>query len=289
MSNKQPEIPLNEESKGDNFFSEVPKKLFTVNSFLTNPTGDNGTIATARKATLDVYKTKFNKLLKERKAKVKIIESNKRLFFLLTIPSESFEEMTYEVIIEFLNWNSDTGSLNNLNIAFFSNAPSFTFTYAHVFDKFGILIEDFKSKYEKEIFTNVPVTRNPDYRTFYEKSITFALLYIQEHNLLNPAEYKINLEKLPFTKFKELVSTSQEKINQYKILKAKASKKDKEDSSEGKKKKNLDKVTKISQTHAKIKNLDTKKVSRVVKHNIDNRVNNKLNTKVKNKVNMKLN
>ena len=256
-------------------YNEIPNKEFTVKSFLNNPTGDAGTIATARKVVLEAYEKKLSNLIKTNSIKTEFLLVKDRLFFLLHIPSEKFDNFTYEVVIEFIDYKNNKLDLSSSRINFFSNSPSFAYSYAHVFNAFGIFIEDFRKKYSKEIFNEIPKIRNPDYTTFYEKSITFALLFIRQKDLFKVSEFQNQIRQIPLSKLVSSVQHLEDKVLLYKTRTSEESKRKKADKEANSIKK--EKVIK--------KNLDTKKVSKGNK--IDSSVNNKINNRVNNRVNNK--
>ena len=66
------------------------------------------------------------------------------------------------------------------NAKFFSNSPSFIFTYAYVFNQKSILVDKFKQKLPNQCLTQPPVIRNPIESLGYEKSIYIAGKYLMD-------------------------------------------------------------------------------------------------------------
>ena len=273
----------------------VPKE-FTLASFLNNPTGDAGTNAIARKLVLEQYSNQMNALLKAgRKFDTKMVQAGQSLFIKVDIPSETFKDFHYEVVIEFVDADLSKTTLNDTNIRFFSNSPSFTFTYANVFDLFGLLSLPFKKKYTAKVFEELPDTRNPDFQTFYEKSITMALLWIRENGLLNISSNKTNYRRMPLGKIAELVSTAEQKVEEYKELRKTESETKKKEkalaAAKRKLEKNSEKESASFKTDQKVtgrkttSGISSRKTSNKVERSVANtKINRKVDNKVKSKV-----
>jgi hypothetical protein len=112
------------------------------------------------------------------------------------IPSRSVDKLFYDVLIE-INIDSipqNSTIINGGSARVFSNCPSFTFTYAKVFNDKGDLIDWTKRKYSEEVFENDPVKRNPMKILSYERSLYFAIKYITTNgrNYKNKVNYHIN-------------------------------------------------------------------------------------------------
>lgn len=97
-------------------------------------------------------------------------------FFHVMVPSETDRENTYDVIIKFESSKEveNATTLKPYNVKFFSNIPSFTYTYAYVYNKNDLLVDELKDKFDKEVLLKAPVKRNPQETFGYEKSIFFA-------------------------------------------------------------------------------------------------------------------
>jgi len=96
------------------------------------------------------------------------------------VPSEFYKtnNITYDVLIEIEYRENKRLSLRNAK--FYSNCPSFIYTYAYVFNQESLVIEDLKSKLPSECLTNPPTIRNPIESRGYEKSIYMACRYLLE-------------------------------------------------------------------------------------------------------------
>ena len=109
----------------------------TLKDFLTNPSG-KGDTALNTKALTSILDSKYNKLLekKERLIKCDIYKVlSKEIYYIhLIIPTETERDNTYDVVIELSDLEGahkrDT-SIVNYEARFFSNTPSFAYTYAN--------------------------------------------------------------------------------------------------------------------------------------------------------------
>lgn len=196
------------------------EKEFTVESFLNNPMGDKGSSVMGRAAILSKLHKDYQTLLAmKRPFKVGYFNIKKDTYIKIKVPSESYETLYYDVVIKFKGTNGHLpSSLNPYKIEFFSNAPSFTFTYAHAFDAYGCLIPELKKLFDKKVFQDLPINRNPDLITFYEKTITFALFYIKEKGYLNTnnAIARDSAVTTTLQKLIAVVPTADEKLAEHK-------------------------------------------------------------------------
>ena len=106
------------------------------------------------------------------------------------VPSQTINDFYYDVVFEFRT-NSDVKeagqNLFEYNCKFFSNDPSFVYTYAYVFKKENLIIDQLKSKLGKKANTTSADIRNPGNNVGYVKSIYFAYLYMKsrQYNVLD--------------------------------------------------------------------------------------------------------
>ena len=195
----------------------VPKK-FTIDSFLNNPTGDVGQAIAGRTVIADNLRKRLHTMKRDGKKLVhNYFKVNDDLFIRVKVPSETFEDFTYDVVIKFVGAGALSGSsIATHNIEMYSNAPSFMYSYAYVFNMFGVLPEEMKGKLPKNALEELPSTRNPDAVIFYEKTITMALMYIREENLAATAAIRNSVISLPKSKFiKDVCDSSEEKQEAY--------------------------------------------------------------------------
>ena len=163
---------------------EAKKYEYTLQSYLKNPVGAGAASTPQRQVILDALFQKYRGLLKEHRhfsaAAYKVSDS---VLIHVKVPSESVEGVNYDVCIEFMNVGSTDSSLLTKKIRIFSNNFAFVFTYAYVFNQRNLLVDYLKGLLSKEALSQPPKQRNPDETINYEKSIVYAIYYIQEQRL----------------------------------------------------------------------------------------------------------
>lgn len=169
--------------------------LPTLREFIDNPMGKGSTAIPNRQLIKDDLIRRYNELIKKKKIEFTVYRDKDEYYFHFLIPSESERENTYDVVLHFTqgeeNFKFDN-FLNRYYVKFFSNCPSFIYTYAFAFNMYGWFIEDFSGKYHDEVLEQDPITRNPGEIVSYEKSIFFACHHLMQNNkylnkmILNP-------------------------------------------------------------------------------------------------------
>lgn len=163
----------------------------TLKDFLANPSG-KGDTALNTKAIASMLDGKYSKLLekKERLIKCNIYKVlTKEVYYIhLVIPTETERDNSYDVVIQL--YDSEGAHKHDLSIAnydakFFSNAPSFAYTYAKVYRDNGLLIDNLQSKFDKQQLTGNPDVRNRYGIVGYDKYLYYGVKYILESKMLN--------------------------------------------------------------------------------------------------------
>lgn len=204
----------------------------TASQFLKNPTGKgSATVARRDRIILDM-RTRFSYLYKKNKRnfKLKIFLHQENYYFYFQIPSEDYfkDGLHYDVIIEFRPPNekaAKTKDLNNYLIRFISNSPNFMFTYGYLYNKDDLLISWLSYKLGKKALTQAPVVRNPRHEYGFEKSVYFALLYLET----NPKALKnpLHLTLPNRQRIKKTFMPSDLKLKEYNRIKKQNTQKEK--------------------------------------------------------------
>lgn len=182
---------------------------------MDNPMGKGSNAISNRKLIREDLDRRFDSLIKKKKDFTFTVYRDKHEYYIhFLIPSESERDNTYDVVIHFTereeNFKNDN-FLNRYTLNFFSNSPSFTYTYAYVFNEYDILIKFLAKKYDKIVLSNNPITRNPGEVVNYEKSIYFALKYISIHKDLMNKMYLNRVSKtLHIDKLRKIIRTDEE-------------------------------------------------------------------------------
>lgn len=110
-------------------------------------------------------------------------------YYHIIVPSESQKtkylgNYSYDVVIRFFAENPAVKAMQSLGqyyVQFYSNCPSFMFTYAYIYKQEGYLIEALYDKLDPD-YINVPPTKtNPSMKKCYDKSIYMATRFLLEN------------------------------------------------------------------------------------------------------------
>ena len=150
-----------------------------LQDFMKNPQG-KGANMPGRDMLLANLDYRFERM--RDKIKMNIYTDKQVVYYHIIIPTEAEDRTNdYDVLIKFKP--SDPACLIDKSykhyfVEFFSNCPSFTYTYAYVAKLNGYLIPELFNKYEEITLSNPPTSRNPGVVFGYEKSIYYASKYI---------------------------------------------------------------------------------------------------------------
>jgi hypothetical protein len=160
----------------------------TFQQFLQNPTGPYSSFFGKRENIKADLESRFAKLISTSKKKdfdCELFREKNDYYFHIKMPSEQFSTIFYDVVIELrpsISAVLTEGTLLNYSMLFFSNSPSFVYTYAYISKKDHILIPFLETKLNTAALTQPPAVKNPIEIYGFEKSIYFALLYLKYKN-----------------------------------------------------------------------------------------------------------
>lgn len=187
----------------------------TFDQYIQNPMGVKNAVISNREMYRTMYTEKLNKILVRESGKVVyyLYKSNKKYYAYLKIPSEVVPNFYYDVIIEFSEPKDGVKitdrTLRNYEARFYSNDPSFVFTFAHAFIKNGMFLDSFKDKMSKEAVKQNADEKNPTNQIGYVKSLYFAYLIMNQRGLFNKILY---VERYVERNLKSMVMDASEKI-----------------------------------------------------------------------------
>lgn len=177
----------------------------SFNQYIQNPMGIANSVISNREMYRQLYTQKLDKIMvreagRTNKMEYHLYKDGKRYIAYLKIPSEVVPEFYYDVLIEFTEPKGKkddkklkkilTGNnLDDYDVRFYSNDPSFVFTFAHAFVKNGIFFEDFADKMSKRAIKERAVEKNPKNIVGYVKSLYFAYLIMNRKGLFNKLKY----------------------------------------------------------------------------------------------------
>lgn len=164
----------------------------TFDQYINNPMGIKNAVFSAREMYRNLYTEKLNTILVREVGKVKYMlymsKKTDKYYVYMKIPSEVIANFYYDVVIEF--YTEDSGiklskTLKEYNIKFYSNDPSFVYTFAHAMLKNNLFIKDLTPRMSKEAVKNVAKEKNPKSEIGYVKSIYFTYLLMKNYGLFN--------------------------------------------------------------------------------------------------------
>ena len=151
----------------------------TLRSYLSNPYGKGNTTVPNIYSIKNTYLDKLRQM--GSKIAFKWYQFKEKSFIChLMIPSESAEGVHYDVVFEFSYPTKEYTSKTVLDLPLrvFSNSPSFSYTYAHVFLKEKLLCDWLKNKYTKNVRKNVAGVRNSANIVGFEKTFYLSALFL---------------------------------------------------------------------------------------------------------------
>ncbi len=180
----------------------------TYDGYIQNPMGIKNSVISNREMYRGMYIDKLDKILVREVGKVNyFLYKDKNKFYVhMRIPSEVVDKFYYDTIIEFYTDKKEllsSRTLSDYYVKFYSNDPSFVFTFAHAFIKNKIFIEDLESKMSKQAIQKNADIKNPANQVGYVKSLYFAYLLMKQYGLFNKIQYETNAK--PYNK-KELLT-----------------------------------------------------------------------------------
>jgi len=154
----------------------------SISQMIQNPTGKHSAFFASRarvKAQLDaIFIKNLRKFRREFYAVPYIDDQTHNIVYYVSVPSETFylNKVRWDCIIE-IEYNANK-SLENRNARFYTNSPSFIFTYAYVFNQQDLLPNFIKSKMPKLCLTQPPTIKNPVESRGFDKILYQALKYL---------------------------------------------------------------------------------------------------------------
>lgn len=167
----------------------------TFDNYIQNPMGIKNSVISNREMYRGMYIDKLNKILVREAGRVKytLYKSDNKFFIHMKIPSEVVDKFYYDTVIEFYTDNRlllSSRSLQDYSVKFYSNDPSFVFTFAHAFIKNDLFIKDIEDKMSKEAIKKAAKEKNPTNQVGYVKSLYFAYLLMKQYGLFNKSQFE---------------------------------------------------------------------------------------------------
>jgi hypothetical protein len=170
----------------------------TFQEYINNPQGKANAVFSHRDMYRNMYIDKLNKIMVRENGKIDYTLYETSNFYLchMKVPSEVIDKFYYDTIIMFKKIENQRNLLN-CDVKFFSNDPSFVFTFAHAFIKNKVFIDILEKKMSSLAVKERAIEKNPKDEIGYVKSIYFAYLMMSQRGLFNAIKYEA--EKKPFS------------------------------------------------------------------------------------------
>lgn len=181
----------------------------TFNQYIQNPMGIANSVISNREMYRKLYNEKFDKIILRETGRLNNMENHlykdgDRYIAYLKIPSEVVSQFYYDVIIEFTKPKAKDkdvkkklvgNSLEDYYVRFYSNDPSFVFTFCHAFVKNDMFFKEFSNKMSKQAIKDRAVQKNPKDIVGYVKSLYFAYILMSRRGLFNKLKYVEKYDK----------------------------------------------------------------------------------------------
>jgi hypothetical protein len=251
----------------------------TFDDYIVNPMGIKNSVYSNRELYRQLYTDKLNKILVREVGKVSYTLYMDKIqdtyYILMRVPSEVIEKFYYDTVIMFYTDNPDLKlkrSLKDYYVKFYSNDPSFVYTFAHAMLENDLFIRDLVPRMSKEAVTKVATEKNPKNEIGYVKSLYFTYLLMKKDNLFEKIIYESQAEPYSKKKILETVTHADIKVKDRQEKGQELEKKKRIDSEKEKAKKNENRTlthpSKMSNIITSIKKVPTiNKVSNIKKTN----------------------
>lgn len=185
----------------------------TIKDYINNPMGRKNAVISNREMYRSYYTDKFNKLMVRENGKIDytLYKSKNNYYIHLKIPSETVKNFYYDVVFCFYPKSTNDKTIDNYYVKFYSNDPSFVYTFAHAFAKNKLFIDDLAPKMSKQALKKTATEKNPNSEIGYVKTIYFAYIYMNNKGLFNTIHY-VSAEKYDKNKLLKNIMDADEKI-----------------------------------------------------------------------------
>lgn len=189
----------------------------SYDQYIANPMGIKNAVFSNREIYRNLYTEKLDKILLREVGKIKytLYRDGDDFLIHLKIPSEPIEKFYYDVVIQFYTKDSTikmSRSLKDYYVKFYSNDPSFVYTFAHAMLKNDMFIRDLVPRMSKQAVKKAATEKNPKNEIGYVKSIYFAYLIMRNYSLFEKVNYETYGEKYNRKRLLENITHADEKI-----------------------------------------------------------------------------
>lgn len=173
----------------------------TFDDYIKNPMGKKNMVFSNMEMYRTMYNDKLGKVLLRETGRInyKLYKNGDDFIIHMKIPSETIPKFYYDTVVKFSTINPVVKMDKNLrkyDVQFFSNDPSFCFTFAHAFRENDLFIEMLKPKMSKLAIKKEAKERNPGNTVGYVKSLFFMYLIMNSRGLFEKVNYNTYGTKL---------------------------------------------------------------------------------------------
>ena len=193
----------------------------TFDQYIDNPMGKSNAVFSQREQAKAMYTEKFEQINLRENNKLTyqlfVDKTHDAYYVYMMVPSETTENFYYDVVLKFTTTDNSLRTSNTLSgydVRFFSNDPAFVYTYARVFYKNHMFIDELKSKGSKYALKNDPVQRNSYMVPGYVKSLYFAHLYMKSKGLFSKILFTTSSSPYNRSKLMSLVTDTDKKLEE---------------------------------------------------------------------------
>jgi hypothetical protein len=183
----------------------------TFDEYIQNPAGKANAVYSNRDVYRSLYRGKLNNVILRENGKfdLTLYKGTDRHVIHLKVPSEPIPKFYYDTVVEFKNNGSK--KLNTMEVRFYSNDPSFCYTFAYVFNKHKLFIDELKSVMPNDFLKVKAEEKNPQNIVGYVKSLYFAYLYMSDKGLFDDSMWS-TAQKLDYKKLAKDIMPADQKI-----------------------------------------------------------------------------
>lgn len=183
----------------------------TFKEYINNPFGAKTAVMSFRKMYEDLYHDKWDKIMTRENGHIdyKLYTDKGHCYAYLKIPSEVIDKFYYDIVIEM---EDHAGKLlSDSPVKFFSNDPSFHFTFAHAFLTNNMTIKELSNKMSRS--AKKPAReRNPQNQIGYVKSLYFAYIFMQEKGLFHRIRYTSEGTSMNWSTLLKMIEHTDKKV-----------------------------------------------------------------------------
>lgn len=176
--------------------------VMTFPEYIQNPMGRKNAVFSNRELYASMYRDKLDKVLVRESGHIdfSLYTSGPDYIVHMKVPSEVVPDFYYDTVLWFYPPTGSTvemdKTISNYGVKFYSNDPSFVYTFAHAFLENDLFIRDLLPRMSKQAVAKAAKIKNPGNQVGYVKSIYFAYLIMRSNGIFNKSRFNLEAKKL---------------------------------------------------------------------------------------------